>query len=81
MPLADLPSRGKGGSVLDGCRPAKIVRTYRVIVPSFMPGATEANLNPVLVEMGPDLPCKVDVYDPSGRLPRNQLSWASTSST
>lgn len=46
-----------------------------VIVPSFVPGATAANANLVLWNWGPDLPYKVEVYDPSGRLPANQLSW------
>ena len=46
-----------------------------ILVPSFVPGATEANINLVLWRWGPDLPHKVNVYDPSGRLPRNQLSW------
>ena len=46
-----------------------------MVVPSFVPGASEANLNLVLWKWGPDLPHKVEVYDPSGRLPTNQLSW------
>lgn len=46
-----------------------------ILVPSFVNGATDANLNLVLWHWGPDLPRKVDVYDPSGRLPQNQLSW------
>ena len=46
-----------------------------ILVPSFAVGATDANLNLVLWRWGPDLPHRVDVYDPSGRLPRNQLSW------
>lgn len=45
------------------------------LVPSFVPGATAADVNLVLWRWGPDLPNKVDVYDPSGRLPQNQLSW------
>ena len=47
-----------------------------VLVPSFVPGATDANVNLVLWRWGPDLPCKVEVYDPGNRLPRNQLSWS-----
>jgi RES domain-containing protein len=39
-----------------------------IVVPSFVPGATAANLNLVLWRWGPDLPHKVDVCDPSGRL-------------
>ena len=46
-----------------------------ILVPSFVPGATEANINLVLWRWGPDLPHKVDVFDPTGRLPRNQFSW------
>lgn len=46
-----------------------------ILVPSFVPGATDANVKLVLWRWGPDPPHKVDVYDPSGRLPRNQLSW------
>ncbi len=47
-----------------------------LIVRSFAPGATADNLNLVLWTWGPDLPNKVQVFDPSGRLPKNQLSWA-----
>jgi RES domain-containing protein len=46
-----------------------------ILVPSFVPGATDTNMNLVLWQWGPDLPHKVDVYDPSGRLPKNRLSW------
>jgi RES domain-containing protein len=46
-----------------------------ILVPSFVPGATDANANLVLWRWGADLPHKVSVYDPSGRLPENQLSW------
>ena len=46
-----------------------------IIVPSFVPGATDANSNLVLWRWGPDLPHRVEVYDPTGRLPKNQLSW------
>ncbi len=49
---------------------------FGILVPSFVPGATGANVNLVLWRWGPDLPRKVEVYDPSGRLPKNQLSWA-----
>lgn len=50
-----------------------------MLVPSFVPGATDANVNLVLWRWGPDLPHKVEVYDPSGRLPANQLSWPALS--
>lgn len=49
-----------------------------IIVPSFVPGASEANRNLVLWKWGPELPHRVMVYDPSGRLPKNQLSWSRT---
>lgn len=40
-----------------------------------VPGAGEKEIDLVLWPWGPGLPYKVDVYDSSGRLPRNQLSW------
>jgi RES domain-containing protein len=46
-----------------------------ILVPSFVPGATDANTNLVLWRWGADPPHKVDVHDPSGRLPKDQLSW------
>lgn len=46
-----------------------------VIVPSFAPGASRANRNLVLWQWGAVLPHKVEAFDPSGRLPKNQLSW------
>ncbi len=46
-----------------------------ILVPSFAPGADEEDHNLVLWDWGPDLPHKIEVYDPSGRLPRDQLSW------
>ncbi|HEY2707170.1 MAG TPA: RES domain-containing protein [Caulobacteraceae bacterium] len=45
------------------------------LVPSFANGATDDDLNLVLWRWGPDLPHKITVYDPSGNLPKNQLSW------
>ena len=45
------------------------------IVPSFAPGATIDDRNLVLWRWGPIPPHKVTVHDPSGRLPKNQLSW------
>lgn len=47
-----------------------------ILVPSFAPGAETQDLNLVLWNWGPDLPHKVEVLDPSGRLPRDQLSWS-----
>jgi RES domain-containing protein len=46
-----------------------------ILVPSFARGARPDMHNVVLWKWGPDLPRKVQVHDPSGRLPRNQLSW------
>lgn len=46
-----------------------------IIVPSFVPGAAATHNNLVLWRWGSDLPHRVNVYDPSGRLPKNQLSW------
>ena len=46
-----------------------------VLVPSFAPGATAEDQNLVLWKWGKSLPHKVSVHDPSGRLPRDQLSW------
>ena len=50
-------------------------RKAGVVVPSFAPGATPADQNLVLWKWGTSLPHKVLVYDPSGRLPKDQLSW------
>ena len=47
-----------------------------LLVPSFVPGATADNVNLVLWRWGPDLPHQVMVHDPSGRLPKDQLSWS-----
>jgi RES domain-containing protein len=46
-----------------------------VLVPSFARRATSSMQNLVLWKWGPDLPHRVSVHDPSGRLPKNQLSW------
>ncbi|MDB5439939.1 MAG: hypothetical protein JWM33_2366 [Caulobacteraceae bacterium] len=43
------------------------------LVPSFAHGATAEDQNLVLWRWGPDLPHRVMVYDPTGRLPKNQL--------
>jgi RES domain-containing protein len=45
------------------------------IVPSFANGALATEHNLVLWSWGADRPHKVTVHDPSGRLPKNQLSW------
>jgi RES domain-containing protein len=46
-----------------------------ILVPSFARGARADMYNIVLWTWGPDLPHRVNVFDPSGRLPKNQLSW------
>ena len=46
-----------------------------MLAPSFVPHATAANCNLILWRWGPDLPTRVVVFDPTGRLPRDQLSW------
>jgi RES domain-containing protein len=46
-----------------------------ILVPSFAPGADEADRNLVLWNWGDQLPRRVAVIDPSGRLPKDQLSW------
>ena len=46
-----------------------------ILVPSFANGATADDQNLVLWRWGPDLPHKVMAYDPTGKLPKNQLSW------
>ncbi|MCA1371118.1 RES domain-containing protein [Bradyrhizobium sp. BRP14] len=47
-----------------------------VLVPSFAPGAHEDDRNLVLWTWSPNHPHRVAVDDPSGRLPRDQLSWS-----
>jgi len=46
-----------------------------MLAPSFANGAGPHDQNLILWRWGPDLPHRVDVHDPSGRLPKNQLSW------
>jgi RES domain-containing protein len=46
-----------------------------ILVPSFAVGANSDEFNLVLWTWGPDLPHRVEVHDPSGRLPKSQLSW------
>jgi RES domain-containing protein len=45
------------------------------LIPSFAAGATVDDQNLVLWRWGPDLPHKVIAYDPTGKLPKNQLYW------
>jgi RES domain-containing protein len=46
-----------------------------ILVPSFVEGARPTDQNLVLWDWSPVLPHKVAVFDPTGRLPKNQLSW------
>jgi RES domain-containing protein len=46
-----------------------------ILTPSFANGARADMINLVLWRWGAELPHKVEVDDPSGRLPRNQSSW------
>jgi RES domain-containing protein len=46
-----------------------------ILTPSFARGAPADFVNLVLWRWGPDLPYRVTVHDPSGRLPKNQHSW------
>ena len=46
-----------------------------IIVPSFAHGATSSDHNLVLWDWSGRLPNQVIVHDPSGRLPKDQLSW------
>ena len=45
------------------------------LVPSFVNRATAGDQNLVLWKWGKDLPYRISVYDPGGKLPKNQLSW------
>jgi RES domain-containing protein len=46
-----------------------------ILVPSFSNGAMADDQNLVLWRWEPDPPYKVMAYDPTGKLPKNQLSW------
>jgi RES domain-containing protein len=46
-----------------------------ILVPSIAPGATSVDQNLVLWNWAGSPPHQVNVFDPSGRLPQNQLSW------
>jgi RES domain-containing protein len=47
-----------------------------ILTPSFATGARPDMVNLVLWRWGPTLPHKVEVHDPSDRLPKDQSSWA-----
>jgi RES domain-containing protein len=46
-----------------------------ILVPSFAPGHTSSDENLVLWDWSAQPPHQVRAFEPSGRLPRNQLSW------
>jgi RES domain-containing protein len=46
-----------------------------ILTPSFATGARSDMANLVLWKWGHTLPHKVEVHDPSGRLPKDQTSW------
>jgi RES domain-containing protein len=46
-----------------------------MLAPSYAPGATPADHNLILWDWSDALPHRIAVFDPSGRLPRDQLSW------
>ena len=46
-----------------------------LLAPSFAHGAGPTNNNLILWRWGPDLPTRVSVFDPDGRLPKDQSSW------
>ena len=46
-----------------------------MLAPSFVRGASPADANLILWDWRGYAPYKVAVFDPSGRLPKNQLSW------
>lgn len=47
-----------------------------LLAPSYAVAAGSTDANLVLWRWGPGPPHKVEVFDPSGRMPKNQLSWA-----
>lgn len=81
--LADLACAW-GDAMIAGREPASWAVVRRLLaagqagmlVRSFAHGATTDDQNLVLWRWGPDLPHRVRVYDPTGRLPKNQLSWS-----
>jgi len=46
-----------------------------ILSPSFATGARPDMANLILWRWGSELPHKVEVHDPSGRLPKDQSSW------
>jgi RES domain-containing protein len=82
--LADMAC-GWQSDVMNGVEPAswRIANLLRknssgILVPSFANHTRPDMQNLVLWKWGPHLPHRVNVYDPSGRLPKNQLSWSTS---
>ncbi len=46
-----------------------------LLAPSFVPNATAKNCNLILWRWSGAIPTKVTLFDPSGRLPKDQSSW------
>jgi RES domain-containing protein len=46
-----------------------------MLAPSYAPGATPADQNLILWDWSDRPPHKIAVFDPSGRLPKDQMSW------
>lgn len=46
-----------------------------IVIPSFAPGAGPDDHNLVLWQWSRELPTRVTVHDPDGRLPKDQRSW------
>lgn len=73
-----------GDDLIAGREPAswRVVRRLMsdgaagALVQSFPNGATAEEQNLVLWRWGPDRPHKVLAFDPTGKLPKNQLSWS-----
>jgi RES domain-containing protein len=72
MNFLSLGKRPPSWSVHDGLTAAGAAG---IIVPSFAPGADRTDRNLVLWRWGPAPPHSIAVFDPSGKLPKSQLSW------
>jgi RES domain-containing protein len=59
----------------DSGRAAEAIELTSMSCP-FATGARPDMANLVLWRWGPDLPHKVEVHDPGGRLPKDQFSWS-----
>lgn len=50
-----------------------------ILAPSFANGAGPGTANLILWRWGSELPYRVEVHDPEGRLPKSQASWRNDS--